>query len=194
MLRRGIITENPVLVQTLGMCPSLATSTSVSNAIGMGLSVTAILICSNVMISLLRKLIPDRIRIAAYITLIAGFVTAIEMLLNAYLPSLSESLGIFIPLIVVNCIILARAEAFAAKNTVYRSFKDGIAVGLGFTFALVLISSVRELLGSGTLLGFPVFGANYPDATLFLMAPGAFLVLGFVVAGFRKITAKKEGK
>ncbi|MBO5645512.1 MAG: electron transport complex subunit E [Clostridia bacterium] len=194
MLKRGIITENPVLVQTLGMCPSLATSTSVSNALGMGLSVTLILICSNVMISLLRKLIPDRIRIAAYITLIAGFVTAVEMLLNAYLPSLSESLGIFIPLIVVNCIILARAEAFAAKNTVYRSFKDGIAVGLGFTFALVLISSVRELLGSGTLLGYPVFGASYPDATLFLMAPGAFLVLGFVVAGFRKITSKKEGK
>ena len=194
MLKRGIITENPVLVQTLGMCPSLATSTSVSNALGMGLSVTLILICSNVMISLLRKLIPDRIRIAAYITLIAGFVTAVEMLLNAYLPSLSESLGIFIPLIVVNCIILARAEAFAAKNTVYRSFKDGIAVGLGFTFALVLISSIRELLGSGTLLGYPVFGASYPDATLFLMAPGAFLVLGFVVAGFRKITSKKEGK
>lgn len=193
-LKRGIITENPTLVQTLGMCPSLAISTSVINGLGMGLSVTVILICSNVIISLLRKLIPDRIRIAAYITIIAGFVTAIEMLLKAYLPDISASLGIFIPLIVVNCIILARAEAFASKNTVYRSFKDGLATGLGFTFALVIISAIRELLGSGKLLGFPVLGAAYPDATLFLMAPGAFLVLGFVVAVFRKLNTKKEGK
>ncbi|MBR3692324.1 MAG: electron transport complex subunit E [Clostridia bacterium] len=193
-LKRGIITENPTLVQTLGMCPSLAISTSVINGLGMGLSVTVILICSNVIISLLRKLIPDRIRIAAYITIIAGFVMAIEMLLKAYLPDISASLGIFIPLIVVNCIILARAEAFASKNTVYRSFKDGLATGLGFTFALVIISAIRELLGSGKLLGFPVLGASYPDATLFLMAPGAFLVLGFVVAVFRKLNTKKEGK
>lgn len=191
-LRRGIIDENPVLVQTLGMCPSLAISTSVENALGMGFSVTAILILSNVIISMLRKIIPDRVRIAAYIVIIAGFVTCIEMLLDAFLPDIAASLGIFIPLIVVNCIILARAEAFASKNTVWRSFKDGVAVGLGFTFALLIVSAIRELLGSGTLLGYPVLGPNYPDASLLLMAPGAFFVLGVVVALFRKITSRRK--
>lgn len=192
ILRRGILTENPVFVQALGMCSTLAVSTSVINGLGMGLSVMIILICSNVLISLLRKLIPDRVRIAAYIVIIAGFVTCVEMVLDAFFPDISNALGIFIPLIVVNCIILARAEAFASKNNVYRSFKDGIGVGLGYTFAIVLISAIRELIGSGTLLGYPVLGANYPDATLFLMAPGAFLVMGFVVAGFRKIFGGKE--
>ena len=148
-LKTGVLLDNPVFMQTIGLCPTLATSTSLSNAIGMGIAATVVLICSNVVISLLRKFIPDKIRIAAFISIIATFVTVIDLLLQAYIPSLASSLGLFLPLIVVNCIILGRAEAYASKNAVLPSAMDGLGMGLGFTFALVLMGIVRELLGAG---------------------------------------------
>ena len=161
VLLNGIVFENPVFVQLLGMCPTLATSSSVQNALGMGLSATAVLICSNIAISALRKFIPDKVRIAAYIIVIAGFVTAVDLLLQAFFPDLSKSLGVFIPLIVVNCIILARAEAFASKNGVLPSAMDGLGMGMGFTLALVLLGSVREILGSGSWFGIPLLGSSF---------------------------------
>lgn len=178
---KGLFKENPTLVLLLGMCPSLATTTSVTNAIGMGLSATAVLICSNMVISLLRKLIPSKVRIAAYIVIIAAFVTMVEMLLNAFLPDLAESLGVFISLIVVNCIILARAEAFASKNNVFQSFLDGAGMGLGFTIALVIISTFREILGAGTWMGFQVMPSIYQPALLFILPAGGFLSLGIIL-------------
>ena len=178
----GLINQNPVLVQLLGMCATLAVTTSVVNGIGMGISTTAVLVMSNILISLLRKIIPQKIRIAAYVVVIAGFVTIIEMLLKAYLPSISNALGIFIPLIVVNCIILARAEAFASKNGVISSAIDGIGMGLGFTLALVLISSIREILGNGTFLGFSLFGESYQPVVMAILPPGAFIILGILIA------------
>ncbi len=178
----GLIEQNPVLVQLLGMCATLAVTTSVVNGIGMGLSTTAVLVMSNLLISVLRKIIPQKIRIAAYVVVIAGFVTIIEMLLKAYLPSISNALGIFIPLIVVNCIILARAEAFASKNGVIPSVLDGIGMGLGFTLALVLISSIREILGNGTFFGISLFGANYQPVVMAILPPGAFIILGILIA------------
>ena len=178
---KGLFKENPTLVLLLGMCPSLATTTSVTNAIGMGLSATAVLICSNMVISLLRKLIPSKVRIAAYIVIIATFVTIVEMLLKAFLPDLAESLGVFIPLIVVNCIILARAEAFASKNNVFASFLDGAGMGLGFTIALVIISTFREILGAGTWMGFRVMPSIYQPALLFILPAGGFLSLGIIL-------------
>ena len=180
-LTKGFFKENPVLVLLLGMCPSLATTTSVTNAIGMGLSATAVLICSNVVISLLRKLIPSKVIIAAYIVIIATFVTIVEMLLKAFLPDLAESLGVFIPLIVVNCIILARAEAFASKNNVFQSFLDGAGMGLGFTIALCIIATFREVLGAGTWMGFQVMPASYEPALLFILPAGGFLSLGIIL-------------
>lgn len=180
-LTKGFFKENPVLVLLLGMCPSLATTTSVTNAIGMGLSATAVLICSNAVISLLRKLIPSKVRIAAYIVIIATFVTIVEMLLKAFLPDLAESLGVFIPLIVVNCIILARAEAFASKNNVFQSFLDGAGMGLGFTIALCIIATFREVLGAGTWMGFQVMPASYEPALLFILPAGGFLSLGIIL-------------
>ncbi len=178
----GLIEQNPVLVQLLGMCATLAVTTSVVNGIGMGLSTTAVLVMSNILISVLRKIIPQKIRIAAYVVVIAGFVTIIEMLLKAYLPSISNALGIFIPLIVVNCIILARAEAFASKNGVIPSVLDGIGMGLGFTLALILISSIREILGNGTFFGISLFGANYQPVVMAILPPGAFIILGILIA------------
>lgn len=178
---KKMIQENPVFVLLLGMCPTLGTSTSVINGLGMGLSATLVLICSNFFISILRKFIPDKIRIASYIVIIAGFVTAVEMALKAYLPDISESLGVFIPLIVVNCIILARAESFASKNTPGKSAVDGLCMGLGFTGALVILSAIRELFGNGTLAGISVFGANYPKAIMMILPPGGFIVLGVVL-------------
>ena len=160
--KNGIIENNPTFVQLLGMCPTLATSTTLLNALGMGAAATFVLICSNVVISLLRKLIPDKIRIAAYIVVIAGFVTMIDLLMQAYVPALSNSLGLFIPLIVVNCIILARAESFASKNKPLPSALDGLTMGIGFTFALSCVAAVREILGSGTILGFAIFGGAAP--------------------------------
>ena len=191
-LYEGIITNNPVLVQLIGMCPTLATSTSLENGLGMGLAATAVLICSNVMVSILRKIIPQKIRIASYVVIISGFVTAIEMLMKAYLPDLADSLGLFIPLIVVNCIILARAEAYASKNGPVESAVDGLSMGLGFTFALALLASVREILGNGTIYGIPVFGESFQPASIMIMPAGAFLVLGFIIAAFQKILKKGD--
>lgn len=186
-MKEGILDQNPTLVQLLGMCPTLATTTSVENAFGMGMAATAVLIFSNIFISLLRKFIPKQVRIAAYIVIISGFVTAVELLMQAYFYSLYQSLGLFIPLIVVNCIILARAEAFASKNPVLPSAVDGLAMGLGFTFALVILGTVREILGNGTWLGFRVLPESYPAMVIFLLPAGAFLTLGFVIAAVQKI-------
>jgi len=186
-LRDGVIFNNPTFMQLLGMCPTLAVTTSVKDAFGMGIAVIAVLTFSNLFISLVRNLIPKEVRIASYIVIIAGFVTAVELLIKAYVPFLDKSLGIFIPLIGVNCIIFARAEAFASKNSPLTSVVDGLAMGSGFTIALTLIASVRELIGAGTLGGIPVMGNWYSPATLFIMPAGAFLTLGFLVAGIQKI-------
>jgi len=187
-IKEGILTNNPILIQVLGTCPTLATSTTVKNGVGMGLSATAVLIFSNLLISLLRKIIPKQVRIASYIVVISGFVTMLEMLLKAYIPALDKSLGLFIPLIVVNCIILARAEAFASKNGPVSSLLDGLFMGLGFTAALFLLSSMREILGSGTFMGNPVFPPEYA-AKVIVSPPGAFIFLGVLIAVFKAITA-----
>lgn len=190
-LKDGIIDRNPILVQFLGICSALAVTTSVTNAVGMGVAFTAVLIFSNVFISLFRRLIPSEVRIAAYIVIISGFVTAVELIIKAFFPSVDKSLGLFIPLIVVNCIILARAEAFASKNGVLASAVDGIATGLGYTAALIAIAFVRELLGTGVLFagsdgtgGLRILGDWYSPASIFILPPGAFLTLGFLVALF----------
>ena len=197
----GLLSKNPVLVQLLGMCSVLAITTSLFNGIGMGLSVTIILICSNVLISALRKVIPNEIRIAAYIVIIAGFVTIVDLVLQAFLPALSESLGMFIPLIVVNCIILGRAEAFASKNTVLASALDGLFQGIGYTMALLVMCIIRELLGSGTFgagvlnggEGFVILEEGYP-AMQMVMPVGGFLTLGFVIAGFQWYMRRRNNK
>ena len=197
----GLLSKNPVLVQLLGLCSVLAITTSLFNGIGMGLSVTIILICSNVLISALRKVIPSQIRIAAYIVIIAGFVTIVDLILQAFLPALSESLGMFIPLIVVNCIILGRAEAFASKNGVLASALDGLCQGIGYTVALVIMCVIRELLGSGTFgggilnggEGIVIIPEGYP-AMQMVMPVGGFLTLGFVVAGFQWFTRYRQNK
>ena len=197
----GLLTKNPVTVQLLGMCSTLAITTSLFNGLGMGISVTLILICSNVLISALRKVIPSQIRIAAYIVIIAGFVTIVDLLLQAFLPELSESLGVFIPLIVVNCIILGRAEAFASKNGVLASAVDGLCQGIGYTVALVVMSVLRELLGAGTFvggllgggLGYVVIPDPYP-AMKIVMPVGGFLTLGVVIAFSQWLVARIEKK
>ena len=197
----GLLSKNPVLVQLLGMCSVLAITTSLFNGIGMGLSVTIILICSNVLISALRKVIPSQIRIAAYIVIIAGFVTIVDLLLQAFLPALSESLGMFIPLIVVNCIILGRAEAFASKNSVLASAVDGLFQGIGYTVALVIMCVIRELLGSGTFgggilnggEGIVIIPEGYP-AMHMVMPVGGFITLGFVIAGFQWYMRRRNNK
>lgn len=177
----GLIKENPTFVLLLGMCPTLGTTSSALNGMSMGLATTFVLICSNVVISLLRNLIPDKVHIPAYIVVIASFVTALQMLMQAYLPSLYASLGLFIPLIVVNCIILGRAEAFAAKNKPIPSLFDGLGMGLGFTCALTLLGAVRELLGTGTFFGLHVLPSSM-SMLVFVLAPGAFITLGFLIA------------
>ncbi len=189
--KNGLIFQNPTLVLLLGMCPALAVSTSVMNGLGMGLCATAVLICANVVISALRRFIPNKIRIAAFIVIIASFVTAVDLLLAAYVPSLSKSLGLFIPLIVVNCIILARAEAFASKNGVARSALDGLTMGLGFTLALVSVSIIREILGAGTFLGTPVFPEGFQAVMFLAMPAGGFLTLGVVIALTQKLLKRK---
>lgn len=191
--KEAAILNNPTFIQALGMCPTLATTTSAKNALGMGLAATAVLILSNVIISLLRKIIPNQVRIASYIVIISGAVTAIELLMKAYLVDLYDSLGIFIPLIVVNCIILARAEAFASKNTVFSSFIDGVATGLGFTGALLILGCIRELLGAGSIFGIAILPEAF-HATIFIMAPGAFLTLGAVIAAVQKIRKTVDKK
>ena len=188
----GVFNENPTFRLVLGMCPTIAGTTSATNAVGMGAAVIFVLTCSNVLISLLRNFIPDKVRIPCYVVVIAMFVTVVQMVLQAFIPSLYESLGLFLPLIVVNCIILARAEAFAAKNSVLPSMMDGIGIGVGFTAALTMIAVVRELLGNGTLFGLPVFGADYPPALMFILAPGGFLVLALLLALINKIVLQRE--
>ena len=188
-IKNGIIKENPTFVQVLGMCPTLAVTTSLANGIGMGLSVTFVLTLSNMLVSMLRKLIPSKIRIAAYVVIIATFVTVVDLVLKAYIPALSQSLGLFIPLIVVNCIILARAEAFASKNGVMKSAADGIGMGLGFTIALSIISAIREILGNGTILGMSV-GISSP-AVIMLLPPGGFLTLGLILGVINVIRNRK---
>ena len=183
----GLIKENPTFVLMLGMCPTLAVTTSAINGLGMGLTTTAVLILSNIMISMLRKVIPDGVRIPAFIVIIASFVTVVELLLKAYIPSLYDSLGLYIPLIVVNCIILGRAEAYASKNPVIYSAFDGLGMGLGFTLGLTCIGVVREVIGNGTLFDYRVMPSAYEPLTIFILAPGAFLVLAFLVALMNKI-------
>lgn len=196
-LKNGIITENPTFVQVLAMCPTLAVTTSTKNALGMGLASTVVLIFSNMMISAIRKLVPDKIRIPAYIVVIASFVTIIDMLIQGYIPSLYSSLGIFIPLIVVNCIILGRAEAYASKNKILPSIFDAIGMGLGFTIALFLIGTFREILGAGQILGVQVIPEVIKPASIMILAPGAFFTLGglmVVLNAYNINKAKKTGE
>lgn len=187
----GVIFENPTFVLMLGMCPTLAVTTSLSNAIGMGLSTTAVLVMSNLLISLLRKVIPDRVRIPSYIVIVATLVTIVQLLLEAYFPDLYESLGIYIPLIVVNCIILGRAEAFASKNTVIDSIADGLGMGLGFSIAISCIAIVRELLGAGDIFGYSIIPDDF-NISIFVLAPGAFFVLAFLTALQNKLKIRKD--
>lgn len=190
---KGIIKENPVLRLVLGTCPTLATTTSLESAIGMGLSAALVLVCSNIVISALRKVIPQKVRIPCYIVVIAGFVTIVQMLVKAFLPALDQQLGVYLPLIVVNCIILGRAEAFAGKNSVVSSALDGLGMGVGFTAALVIMGGVRELLGAGTLLGFQVLPESVAPMTIFVLAPGGFFVFGILMACANKL-AERKGK
>ena len=193
-LKNGIITENPTFVLTLGMCPTLAVTTSAVNGLGMGLTTMAVLALSNMFISMLRKVIPDKVRIPAFIVVIASFVTVVELLLEAYLPSLYDALGLYIPLIVVNCIILGRAEAYASKNGVVSSLFDGVGMGLGFTLALTIIGAVRELLGAGQVFGINVMPQSYVPCSIFVLAPGAFFVLAALTATQNKIKRAEEKK
>ena len=187
----GILKENPTFVLVLGMCPTLATTTSALNGMSMGLATLFVLVCSNVVISLLKNVIPDKVRIPAFIVVIASFVTLVQLAMQAYLPGIYEVLGLFIPLIVVNCIVLGRAEAFAAKNNVGLSALDGLGMGLGFTFALTLLGTVRELLGSGSVFGCRIYSADY--ATLiFVLAPGAFIALAYLLAIINKMQKKDK--
>jgi len=190
IFKNGLWDENPIFRLLLGMCPTLAVTTSAENGLGMGLAATFVLVCSNIVISSLRNFIPEKVRIPAFIVVIATFVTVVQLVMEAYVPALYESLGLFIPLIVVNCIILGRAESFASKNPVFFSMIDGIAMGLGFTFALLVISSVREILGNGTIFGVGLFGASFQPAIMMILAPGGFLTLGLLMAVINKITMK----
>lgn len=190
-IKNGILNENPTFVQLLGMCPTLAVTTSAINGASMGLAATAVLIGSNAVISLLKKFIPDEIRIPSFIVVIATFVTMIDMLMEAYVPDLYKSLGLFIPLIVVNCIILGRAEAFASKHNVVDSVCDGLGMGLGFTIALTILGSIREILGAGTIFGVSLFGEAFKPALIMIMPPGAFILLG-VLIGLVNFVVKKR--
>ena len=193
-LKSGVILDNPVFMQTIGLCPTLATTTSLQNAIGMGAAATVVLICSNVVISALRKIIPDKIRIAAFITVIATFVTMIDLSMQAFLPSLASSLGLFLPLIVVNCIILGRAEMFASKNNVIDSALDGLGMGLGFTLALFCMATVREILGSGTWCGITLTANLFDPIAIMKLTPGGFLVYGVLIAIMNKFAKHKPKK
>ena len=188
-LTNGILKENPTFVLVLGMCPTLATTTSAINGMSMGLATMFVLICSNIVISLLKNLIPDKVRIPAFIVVIATFVTLVQLLMQAYLPAIYDVLGLFIPLIVVNCIVLGRAEAFAAKNSVGLSALDGIGMGLGFTLALTLLGAIRELLGTGSCFGLSVFPDNY-GALVFVLAPGAFIALAYLMVIINRLQKK----
>ncbi|MCI8496881.1 MAG: electron transport complex subunit E [Clostridiales bacterium] len=192
ILTRGLVKENPVLRLVLGTCPTLAVTTMASNGIGMGLAATVVLICSNAVISATRKIIPDKVRIPAFITIIAGFVTMVQLFVKAFAPEIDKSLGIFLPLIVVNCIILARAEMFASKNKVLPSILDGLGMGIGFTAALLLMGSIRELLGNGTIFGLPVTEGLIDPMIVFILPPGGFFVFGVLVALANKLSG--DGK
>ena len=189
VLLNGILKENPTFGLVLGMCPTLATTTSAINGMSMGLATLFVLVCSNVVISLLKNLIPDKVRIPSFIVVIATFVTMVQLLMQAYLPAIYETLGLFIPLIVVNCIVLGRAEAFAAKNSVGLSALDGIGMGLGFTLALTILGAVRELLGTGAIFGFNIFSDHFA-ALIFVLAPGAFICLAYLMALVNKLQKK----
>lgn len=191
VVKNGILDDNPTFVQVIGMCPTLAVTTSAINGIGMGLATTAVLACSNLVISLIRKFVPDQIRIPAYIVVIASFVTVIQLLLQGYLPDLNKSLGLFIPLIVVNCIILARAEAFASKNDPISSLFDGIGMGLGFTLGLTCIGIVREFLGGGSIFGMTLLPAAFPKTIIMILPPGAFFTLAFLMVIVKKLRNAK---
>ncbi len=191
IVTKGLIKENPALVLLLGACPFLATTTGAINGMGMGVSTMTVLICSNIVISMLKNIIPAKVRIPAYIVVIAGFVTMVQFMLKAYLSELNASLGLFIPLIVVNCIILGRAEMFASKNSIFDSALDGIGMGLGFTLALTSMGLVRELLGAGTAFDIPLFGENFTPMAMFMLAPGGFFVFAILVAGINYITSGK---
>jgi len=188
---KGIYKENPVFKLALGLCPTLAVSNSVQNAIGMGVAATFVLLCSNIIVSLIRKGVPKKVRIPIYIVVIATFVTIVDLVMAGFAPALHKSLGIFVPLIVVNCIILGRAEAFAGKNSVFYSFLDGLGMGVGFTFALTLIAIVREILGDGKLWGIPVFGSGFEPVLLLILPPGAFLTLGLFLGFFNWLDTKR---
>ena len=190
IFKNGIIDENPTFVQVIGMCPTLAVTSSAINGIGMGLSTAVVLACSNLAISLLRKIVPDKIRIPCFVVVIAPFVTIVQMLLKAYVPALDKALGLYIPLIVVNCLILARAESFACKNKPFPSLVDGFAMGLGFTIALTILGAVREILGAGSVFGVAFLPETF-NTLLFILPPGAFLTLGCLMAVFNKLTKKK---
>lgn len=190
-LTKGFLKENPAFILVLGTCPTLAVTSSAMNAIGMGLATTFVLVGSNLVISLVKSQIPDKVRIPAFIVIIASFVTVVELIMKAYTPALSKSLGIFIPLIVVNCIVLGRAEAFASKNNAVSSIVDGLGMGLGFTLALLLIGSIRELLGSGSLFNLTVFPETF-SMLLFVLAPGAFIVFGYLIAVVNKINKSQK--
>jgi len=189
LITRGIVKDNPTFVLLLGMCPTLATTTSAVNGMAMGLATMCVLILSNIFISAVSKIIPDKVRIPSYIVIIATFVTVVQLVMQAYVPSLYKTLGLFIPLIVVNCIVLGRAEAFASKNSVIDSALDGIGIGLGFTIALTILGCVRELLGSGSFFGIKLIEGD--GMLAFVLAPGAFIALGYLIVIFKKLTAKK---
>ncbi|MBD3347351.1 MAG: RnfABCDGE type electron transport complex subunit E [Chitinivibrionales bacterium] len=190
-LKRGIITENPILILALGLCPALAVSTSLQNGLGMGAAATFVLICSNIIVSLIKKWIPEKVRIPSYIVIIATFVTIVELTMKAYLPELNAQLGIFVPLIVVNCVILGRAEAFASKNNLIKSVVDGLVMGLGFTVALCILAIIREILGSNKLWGLKVI-PGFKPATIFILAPGGFFTIALVMALTNYFRQKKE--
>ena len=194
-LTKGIFRENPIFKQALGMCPFLAVTSSVENALGMGAAATFVLVASNFLVSMLRKAIPAKVRIPAYIVIIATFVTLVDLLMNAYVPALHKSLGIFIPLIVVNCIILGRAEGFANKNTVLASILDGIGMGIGFTFAMVIMATFREILGNGSWLNVNLLGEAYQNQPLLIaiLAPGAFILMGFILGFFNIMEKRRKG-
>ena len=190
ILKNGVIDENPAFVQVVGCCPAMAVTTSAENGLGMGIATMFVLTSSNLVISLIRKFVPDQVRIPCFVVVISSFVTIVGFILAAFFPELNRSLGIFIPLIVVNCIILARAESFASKNTWAASSLDGVAMGLGFTLALVFIGSVRELIGAGSVFGMEILPQLIPRTLLFILPPGAFLVYGFSIALFRRVIGK----
>lgn len=191
IMKKGIWTENPVFKQLLGMCPLLAVTTSAENGFAMGMASMFVLICANIVVSLVKDFIPSKVRIPCYIVVIASFVTITDLVMAAYFFELHKSLGLFIPLIVVNCMILGRSEGFASKNSLPRSFVDGIAVGIGFTLSLVILGGVRELFGSGTIFNISIFGDSYLPLIVMILPPGAFIALGFIIAFFNKLESSK---